>query len=334
MRLLIKLVLAFCVIWSGWWFVAITGMEKGLNAAADALRNKGWQVGHSEIETSGFPLQLRAQLDDVKIASIFDDTSAKLDQINLSTPTSWPGDVTVHLPDTPILLASAGTLSQFQFTNGQANLRLRPGTALELQHVQARSDMWKFRLQKIPFLSGDAVKMGITQNEEDAKTYHIDIDIASLSPQAFARETIKLPRGWPKEFEKVNAALTTRFDRKLDRLALSSTPPQPQAITLHSLTAKWGKIDLNAIGHIDIDTNGIPTGEVNINLKNWRTLLDLVQNASNLPEPTRNQIELFMGALSSVSSDPNNLELPIKFADGRTTLNGLPLGPAPIIVLP
>ena len=55
--------------WGGWWFVAKTGLEQGMDARAEALRGAGYVVEMDGRKVEGFPFRMKISLATARIAA-------------------------------------------------------------------------------------------------------------------------------------------------------------------------------------------------------------------------------------------------------------------------
>ncbi|MGB3246549.1 MAG: DUF2125 domain-containing protein [Sulfitobacter sp.] len=331
-RLLIRLIILSAIVWCAWWALASYGVSRGVMAWVEARRAEGWQV-EAQTSQGGFPLNIRTHVSVLRLVNPENNAVFSAQGGSLRARTYWPGHLYLDLPDTPILFDGPVGELAFAASNGGAKLRLHPGTALELGSIEIFSDNWEVRLNDVPLFQGDALVLDAAQDSDRAATYEITINADNLTPGALLRQILSLPADWPAAFERFAATASVMFDAPLSRTSLDCSPPQFRQITLDTTKIIWGEIALSAVGSVEIDATGLPSGEVIMQAKDWRRLLDLAQDAGALPALQRGQAELLLGLLAQRLGEPENLDLALTFAAGQMTLSGIPLGPAPRLVL-
>ncbi|THF73235.1 MAG: DUF2125 domain-containing protein [Sulfitobacter sp. SK025] len=65
---LVLIVVALAVVWSGWWLIASSGLDRRLTKTMASYKASGWQIGVEARERLGFPTMLHTRLTGVSIA--------------------------------------------------------------------------------------------------------------------------------------------------------------------------------------------------------------------------------------------------------------------------
>lgn len=333
MRKLFWFLTITALLWSGWWFAATLGMQRGVSGWFEARKAEGWQAEVSDIRQTGFPFALHTQVIAPQLADPETGVAIEMDQIDFKAPTHWPGYMTVELPETPILLASPLARSYLTMDDPGAEMRLHPGTALQLQSMVAKSGTWQLDADDGSLLSGDALHMSLNQSEQTPDSYKVDVVAINVTPGDLSRGILRLPSDWPRAFETFSANMTVLFDRPWDRTALVTRRPQPVVISLHRAEAVWGALRFLAVGDVSVDPLGVPDGSVTLKAENWRSMLDLAQASGSMGPGFRFQVEAILGALANQTGSTRDLDVSLTFQDGRAAIGPIPLGPAPKIVL-
>ncbi|MFK7836429.1 MAG: DUF2125 domain-containing protein [Sulfitobacter sp.] len=333
MRLLIKVCVVLAVLWCGWWWLAATIAERSVTGWFDARRTEGWQAKTRSVEVSGFPLRLGTTVSDIALAD--PDTGVAFDAsaLTLSVPAYWPGDVTLRLPEDTVRLATPDGTLTLKAQGAQADLRLHPGTALELEELSAVSGPWQANDLRGNLLSADDLRVAITQDASMPARYRFALDATTLTPGDVIRNALVLPNDWPLSFDAFVADITVLFDLPLDRTTLEDRRPQPRAVDLTEVDLIWGALRLNAKGGLQIAMDGTPDGNLNLRLENWRQILDLAEKAGFVDAGLRQQGELLLNALANMSGGPDTMDLTLAFRDGGMFLGPIYLRPAPKIML-
>ena len=333
MRKIFWLVVIVAVVWSGWWFAATVGMQRGVSGWFAARKAEGWQAEVSDIRQRGFPFALHTEVIAPQLADPETGVAIEMDHINFKAPTHWPGYLSVSLPETPILLASPINRNFLKMQHPGAELRLHPGTLLELQSMIAQAGSWQLDADEGRILSGDALHMSLVQSSTTRDSYNVDLVGSNVTPGEMWRGLLRLPADWPRAFETFSTNMTVLFDRPWDRTALVTRRPQPVVISLHRLEAIWGALRFKAVGDVTVSPLGVPDGAITLKAENWREMLDLAQASGNLGAGFRFQLEAMLGAIAGQTGQTNDLDVELTFRNGRMAMGIIPLGPAPKIII-
>ena len=331
MRKLIWIVGLALLAWCGWWWAASTGMQRGIDSWLSDRRAEGWQAEVSGIGGGGFPMTLRADLQDLAVADPETGVAIATDRLVFVAPAWWPGDMTVHLDDGPILFASPLGRSELTMTDGVMAMALRPGTALELESLGWTAGPW--RVTDAAGVQAQAETLTLTKTQTETTTYTYVAEAKAFSPGEAARRGLRLPDGFPEAFDSLQVLATITYDVPWDRRALSERRPQPRRIDLALAEARWGDLSLNFAADLTVDTEGVPTGRFSVQAENWQTMLDIAQNTGVLPVSLRDQAERILAAMARASGNETTLDVDLTLRDGTVLLGFIPLAPAPRLVL-
>lgn len=333
LRRLLQVVLIVVLMWIAWWAAASFGLKRSISTWFDARQAEGWQAEYIDLSQHGFPAQLHSQIRKLALADPSTGVAVEMPQLDLSSPIYWPGYLTVTVPPEPILFASQAGRASVLASAAQAALRLHPGTALQMQSVAFHSGQWTVSVPEGDWLSADDLNVAAVQDGAAPARYDFDLSATNLSPGERPRAILNLPAEWPLAFDALVAKMTVTFDTPWDRAALETRRPQPRQITLHQADGAWGDITVQASGTINIDTDGAPEGSVTLKVENWPKLLDMATASSVLPQTLKQQAEALIGAVASVTGQPDALDIMLQFQSGVLRLGPLPLGPVPRIYL-
>ena len=331
-RFMIRLLVLLAVLWCGWWALASYGVSQAITSWVDARRDQGMEL-EAQTSQGGFPFNIATQLTAFEIKN--PKTSAVISATggSLKARTYWPGYIDINLPEDPILLEEAGARTALQATGGQVRLRLRPGFALELGNLQLDAEALALRLNDAELLSLEGLDIAADQTAADRARYDLRLSADALTPGALPRDLLALPADWPAVFDAFTASGAVTFDGPLTRRSFEDIPPQFRQITLTEMSIIWGEVSLTGTGGLDVDAQGVPEGNMTFQVKDWQGLLDLAEGASVLPPDRRGQAELMLRLVANRSGRPEDLDLDLQFSGGQMAFSGIPLGPAPRLVL-
>ncbi|MEP0564178.1 MAG: DUF2125 domain-containing protein, partial [Paracoccaceae bacterium] len=163
--------------------------------------------------------------------------------------------------------------------------------------------------------------------------YRLGVEVLELRPSDDVRDLLDPAGILPQAIESLRLDATVGFDAPWDRFALEDARPQVRSLQLENLSARWGDVTFRAAGDLVVDELGVPDGRITIKAVEWRQMLAMAVNAGILPEALLNSAENGLGLLAALSGDPNTLDVPLGFANGRVSLGPIPIGPAPRIII-
>lgn len=321
------------VLWCGWWALASSGLRTGTELWLEDRRAEGWQADASAISVKGFPTALTLTLDNPALADPDTGVAFSTDSLQLETPAWWPGHVTTTLPGGSFEVASPTLRHQIAIENGDAKLRLRPGAALELEHAGVTSGAWQVKAPAGTLWGASSLEVTAQQSSEIAEQYQFVANAPTLAPGQLIRRTLRIPADWPVAFDSLTAEGVVTFDRPIDRRAIEEKRPQPRAIDLKLAEAVWGELSLRTSANLVVSEQGLATGDISFQARNWQEILKLAEVAGVLPAALIPQFENVLGTLARGGGNPDALDLAVKVQDGAIFLGFIPLGQLPPLAL-
>lgn len=321
--------------WGLYWFVGAQATERGLAAWFDARRAEGWIAAAGSLETGGFPNRFDTTFKAVDLED--PDTgvgwSAPWFQIlSLSyRPTEviavWPEEQELRLPRETVGIASTRMIGSLALGATPA-LPLRRLVIEGAQAELASSRGWRAEVEAAQ------VALRETPRETGAPVYDIALSLNGFAPESAELARLRALIGLPEVIETLTTEMTVTFDKGWDITALEDRRPQPRVVEITDLSARWGDLALAGSGQVSVDETGIGTGEMALEVTNWRDIVALAEASGALPA---NRAPLVRGALetfASLAGDPERLDVPLRFSGGFVLLGPVPLGMAPRFALP
>ncbi|MFA3918973.1 DUF2125 domain-containing protein [Ruegeria hyattellae] len=332
MRRLLKLAILVIVLWSGYWFAAAYGLRSSIAAWFAAQEARGWQADYAAISTAGYPLRHRTTLTSPALADPRTGTAWQADRIALDSPAIWPGRQTLRFADTPQRLSYFDQTVVVTAQDMTADLHLHPGIRLELRRMSLTSGGWSIDTADGTVLEADTLSLAMAQ-EGQSDSYTFGVTAEGFSPGNTLRRLLHSDSALPRSFEALELDMVVRFDKPWDRSALEERRPQPQMIDLRLAEMRWGELRLFATGELDVDPQGIPTGEIALKAENWQEMLAMAQAAGAIPEQAVGPTSRVLGMLAGLGGNRSSLDVQLNFRDGFVALGPIPLGPAPRLIL-
>lgn len=321
--------------WGAYWYVGATVLEKGLGTWIEQRRAEGWTAEAATVDTRGFPNRFDTTFEALNLADPETGLgwSAPLFQLFALSykPTHiiayWPGEQRLTLPTQEITFSGDPLRGSFEFAPDPA----LPVNAVTLQAENVRlisTAGWQ-----TGFAAGQ-ISMRATPDAQDANSYDLFIDATDIEPTAALREQVGTAAGLPERIAGGQLNATVIFDKRWDRSAIEDGRPQPQQVSVKTMEMHWGDVSFSASGALEIDAEGVPAGQLDATVANWRVFLAVLE-ASQQVEPGRiAAIEQGLTLLATMNGDPNVLEVPLVFADGVMRIGPVPVMAAPILALP
>ncbi len=319
--------------WTAWWFWVAETARTAAEAWFDARRAEGWQADYDRLDLGGYPLRLEAELVQPALADPETGVALTASAVGVSAPARWPGDITVTLPEDPITLASPEGRAALLMQAATAQMALRPGTALELERLDFASGPWSLEGPGGQVLLAEDLGIAMTQDNAAPQTYRLTAGATDLQPGSAPRAALRVPESWPVSFDTFAVEMQVRFDRVWDRQAIEIARPQPRAIDLVLAEAVWGTLELRAAADLTVDADGVPSGPVSLQARNWQEMLGLAERAGLLPPALVPQAQRVLRALAAASGDPRAIDVTLTLRDGQIRMGFVPLGPAPRLLL-
>ncbi|SHI52112.1 DUF2125 domain-containing protein [Wenxinia saemankumensis] len=316
MRALTLIVLLAAALYSGWWVLGRGQTARVLDETAQRLEAEGWEVAWDEVSTTGFPSRFDTTIDAPRLAApeqAWTWSAPFLQILSLSyRPTglilAFPEEQGVTIGGEAIAVEAEGMRASFDLT-------LPPG----LELTEAVLESGTTRLEGAEWTAElTTLLAAIRRAEGEDPAYDL-----------FARATRIVPPGLPE------AALPPTIERlEIDALmstdtvfaAASAGEVRPTALELRHLTLAWGETMVEAGGRLDVGPDGVPTGRIDIAVRNWAPLLDTAIAAGLVPAQAAPAIRQGARIAALGQSD---LTLPLVFEGGRVSLGPIPLGAAP-----
>lgn len=323
MRRLFGILVVAALLWAGWWFLGARMLEHQLEAWLDARRAEGWVADAASIDVAGFPATFETRFDDVDLADPATGLAWAAPGLSFAAPAWKPTDVTVTLPAehvvaTPLEKISIGS------DRAEARLALVPGPSLAF--TEATADVRQALLDSTLGWKAAIGSATLSASRREGDLYDF---VAAITPVEIVTTGRAARLGLPQILHELSLDATVGFDRPWDRRAIEDRRPQPRSLDLRRLKLRWGEMELEAAGDLDIDAEGMANGEIQVRAVNWRELLAIAVASGRLPAKVAGTLERGLEFLAAAGGNPDTLELPLGFRDGLLTLGPIPLGQAP-----
>jgi len=326
-RLLIVILVA-AGLWSAYWFVGASGTKSALTSWFDQRRAEGWVADYSDFGVRGFPNRFDATWRDLSVADPATGVALDMPIFQILALSYRPNHVIAVGPHE---MQIATPQDKFTLTSDQlrASLRLKAGTALELEQAQ----MEGANLELSGADTGALDQLNLATQRTGDTTYRYGVEATGLTPPVTMLRDLMGDTALPERMESTQLDATVTFDKPWDRSALETARPQPQQIDLANLRAKWGVMELQATGDLTMDELGYASGTLAVQATNWRDMVEIAQQSGALPENAAEMVIGVLGMAAQSSGNPDKLDAEITLRNGQAMLGFIPLGPVPPIRL-
>jgi hypothetical protein len=324
MRVLLWIAGVLAVLWGGYWFVGSTAVERGTAQWFEDQAALGLTAEREDISVSGFPSRFDLTVTKPHFADPATGWGWRAPFAQVLSMTWKPWHVIAALPNDQ-LIEGPGEAIALTSSRMMASLRLSPTTDLPLQEVVieghdvlAKSDLgWTVGTKSLVLALGP--------DAADPLAQRLGLRITDLTPDpAFAALVPDLG----DRISTVQLDATLTLSAALDR-HMAETQPRLTAVTLTNLRAEWGALKLTAKGQVDRGPDGFAVGQIDFRVENWRNIPALIVALGLVRPEMGATITRGVETLARAGGNPDVLDLPLIFADGRMVLGPLPLGAAP-----
>jgi hypothetical protein len=325
------LVFGGIVVWSGWWYASATVADRVIAAWLEERRAEGWAADVSALGTRGFPLRLETTLEGLSLVDPDTGVAWQAPRVTLTRPAYAPTDITVTLPAEHRL---ASPLEQLTITStaSSAQLSVAPTPALTVWNSAIALE--DFTITSSQGWTSAVARADITTQAGEAPfSYIIRADLAQVAPGGPILRILDPANLLPESLARLSIDATVTFDEPWDIDALQQRRPQPRAIDLRTVEMLWGEIEVRVAGDMTVDENGVPEGDIAVQIVNWQALLDLLQSNGVLPQRMNALALRAVESLAQASGRPDTLDASLTLGGGFIRFGVIPIGPAPRFVI-
>ena len=325
MRKLIALVGVLALLWGGYWFVGATAMERALMSWLEDRREDGWQAEAANVRTSGFPNRFDTTFTGLQLADPKAGMAWTAPFFQILSLSYRPNHVIVVFPQAHSL-ATPRELIEMTSSDARGSVVLEADSLLALDRssfvakdfAAHSSAGWSFDM--------DELRLATRHAPGAALSHQIALSSKGFVPGGSWSE-IAREAGLPDEVRDLSADAVVSFSAPWDRYAIERGRPQPTRIELRNLRAEWGELLLQVTGTVDVDPEGLPTGTVAVQARNWQDIVDLLRDTGALPEEVIPTLERALSMLAGLSGNPAHIDATLRLAQGRIAVGPVSVGP-------
>ena len=319
MRFLLGLVAVLALLFGGYWFAGHEALNRGTAAAFAQLQADGIEATHEGIATRGFPARFETTITAPRLRDPATGVGWTAPLLELFALSYRPNEVIALFPAEQTLILpreEVGIRAEAMRASGRVGLL----PAMPLDNVTLESGPLT--------LAGDrgwqaglaGLLMALRRSDRGPADYDLwvegrDITLSAPGLGALAQTVPSL---------RVDAALT--LDQPIDRALRPDA--RLTALTLRQAVVDLGTTGLSAEGALTLDAAGVPTGTVNLTVRDWRGALSFAVAAGLVPAQIATLAERAGAFMAGGEAD---LTAPLVFDAGQMRLGPMPLGAAPAL---
>lgn len=331
MRKWIILILVLPTLWAGYWLFGSYGLKNEVSNWLTEREDDGWQAEYSDLSVRGFPNRFDLTLSDIQLTD--PDTgiswSAPFFQfLSLSYQPQhqiavWPNTQTLATPFQKIEITSQDMKASV-ITLPKTSLEVSRSTLLANDLSLNSSAGWNTEIKNI--------SASIRQLSE-AHIYEVSSEINSLVPSEKLRSWLDQDQKLPATIENISVNLTAHLSESISLRTIEVERPQIRELKISQIKANWGALLLRGTGTLTIDGQGVPSGEIKLNAKNWREMLQMAQTAGTISKEVARAAELGLGLIARLNGSETSLDTKLTFRSGRMFLGPIPIGSSPTLII-
>ena len=324
MRILIWIAVVFAALWGGYWIVGSMAVERGVAQWFDDQNALGITASRDDISVSGFPSRLDLTITNPQLADRVAGWAWNAPFVQVLSMTWKPWHLIAALPNDQQVQVD-GQKVDITSSKMAASVRVSPTTDIVLQEavieghdILAASDAgWK--------VAAKSLVLALAPDPSDPLAQRLGLRIADLVP---APELAALVPELGDRISIVHLDAVLTFSAAFDR-HIAQTQPRLTGLNVSGLAVTWGSLKVQATGQVDRAADGFAQGQIDFRIENWRQIPALVVALGLVRPEMADAVSRGVEALARDGGDPERLNLPLVFADGRMSLGPLPLGAAP-----
>ena len=333
MKRLTFIVIFAALLWSGFWVWSASSQKSAISRWFDARRAEGWAADYSDLQIFGFPNRLDTTLTNPRLgdpdSGLFWEAPF-LQLLRLTYNPShliavWSDNQSFATPYQSVQVTSTDMRASLKFSDVASWSPYR--LILVAEGLGITSDQnWD--------LSADTAQISLEQVEDQPTAYRLALDARGVEGALPGWIDITGPEGQEPGIDRLTADIEVSLTEPLTRLAIEDSRPQPHSLHLKLAEATWAGLNLAAAGQLEVSASGTPNGTLTLKVRNWRDMLARERQTGRLSKLALDQIDFTLTLISGLSGNPETLDLPFDFANGKVWLGPLMIGNSPRIVIP
>jgi hypothetical protein len=322
--------------YTAYWFVSASSVEAGLVQWIERQKQAGYDIAHSGMKTTGYPLTLTVAVDKPIISQGTDEANWawSSDRIEAAAGMFGLNEPVITAVGPHRLLVSRGVLTGDWLVTTE-RLELRPSIGADgLTQLDAVIEQ------------GEAVEQ-IDGDTFSAKAISFSVrpqqagngDLKDLVHMKASLDGIVLPNraagplGPAVDHAVLVGTLAGPLPSRFDQQHLAVWRDAGGTMDIHALNLDWGGVEARAEGSVSLDQQLRPIGALTSRVAGYEILIDALVKGKVVRENDSGMIKVVLGLLARRDSDGRMvLKVPVSAQDGMLTMGPIPLLPLPDVI--
>lgn len=331
MRILLAIVVLAALGWGGFWYFNASARDRALTGWLEQQEAAGWVAEAKDIRVTGFPNRVDTIVTGLTLADPKAGWSWQAPELQLLSQTwkphrmiaVWPGEQTIATPLDTIRLTSDAMIGSLAF---EPNTRVAlDHSTIEMKNVHLTGETgWQAAISEALFSTRQS-KLSTAPF-----AYDVDFNAKGLALPDTVMAAVSRAGALPGTIDSTHLGATLTFDRAWDRAGIEAGTPALRGVVIDDVTFAWGQLDLRGKGVLGVDARGFAEGKIDLTTKNWRGMLDAVEQSGMIGGGLAGTLRGALGLYARLSGG-DELSLPLEFKDGAARLGPVPIGAAPVL---
>jgi hypothetical protein len=326
MRALTWIVVVVAALWGGFWFMASSAVQRGIEGWFADQAASGLVAERAGLRVAGFPNRIDVTVTGLHLADPATGTGWRAPEVQLYSMSWKPWHLIAALRGGQVLDLPGQSVT-LDGTDMMASLELHPGTALGLNRIRVTGQGVALTSTAGWTLAAAKVLAATEDDPSLANTHRLGLTVEEVSPDPAFVQALADP-GLPAVIPRLHLDAYATLTAPIDRFA-GETHPRLSGLDLRDLSLDWGPLTVRASGKLLPDATGRAEGEIALTITDWRRAMKVIVAMGALTQDQANVLSNGLETLAKAGPDPDVLNLPLKAGNGRMSLGPFPLGPAP-----
>ena len=317
LRVLIVVTALGAALWSGWWWVGATGVERAVAAAAMRARADGWEVEWSDLAVRGFPSRFDTTVTQPAVAPPDGAWRWTAPFVQVFALSYRPNHLIAVLPPRQSVATRFGTAT-VEDDDLRASLRIVPGLDAALAQATATGEGIRVAVDGAPAASVARGQVALRRAPEGGARYDLALSLEDVGIDAALASGLDPEGLLPRTVRSVTVDASATLDRVLDRHL--EGPAGMETLEVDAARVVWGGLDFTLSGTLAADAAGLADGTLTLAVGDVDALEEMLEPF--LPEGQLRLAGAFLRASEGAA-------VPLAVSDGVVRFGPLPLGTLP-----
>lgn len=335
MRIIAGIIIAGLIGWCAWWFIGSSAQKDAWGRWFEDRKSAGWVAENSDIALRGFPNRFDTTISEFQLADPRSGWAWSAPFFQILMLSYKPHHVIAVWPDTQKVSAPNDTVT-VTTERMRGSVIFVPNTDLTLDTTQIEilsmglmGTEWTAGLKSANFAT-----RRVPEGDAPDFAHQIGFDAKELTLSDTIKQRLDPAGILPGTIDSARLDVTAAFDAPWDRHSVEGIKPKLTALNVKNIDLTWGRLNLQANGKLDVDTQGYPVGDLQLSARNWKEMVNLAISSGLISSDLGDTVKGGLQLLSALSGDGKALKVPLNFAGGLIRLGPIPIGQAPRLAIP